>query len=359
MRMELAMIEKIEMYIMGTMDDTQKNAFENSLNSNAELQTQTNFQIDLMEGIVRFGLKNASRQAYRKYNLKKWLFRLSILLLLLLTVSTVIIMSTNNSEQSTESSENPITNQENIILPETDSTGISDSTHADTTAFIATDTMVQKSTIKSSPTKSQPENTTNNLNSNDELKIESTSNIENKPDDVKKTNQTTSSSVIQQQEEERKLVCQWKIHQETNKEQLNRIVNEIEACNGKIETSAVNYKNGGVSKISFVVSNKSGKVEYHSPDLREGFIICINFYDEGISVGLCDERLNEFEQKDNNRDGISNSIKSNQQLTTDASDRMDNPGKNKHKRKRFFKQTEKFESGRKRGDYKTKKKYYR
>lgn len=358
MRMELAMIEKIEMYIMGTMDDTQKTAFEKSLNANADLQMQTSFQTDLMEGIVRFGLKNASRQAYRKYNFKKWLIRLSILLLLLLTVSTVIIMSSNNTEQSIESSGNPVLNQETVILPETDSTGINDSTLADTSAFISADTLIQNSTLKSSQKKYQPNNTIITTNSTDDQKIINASNIENKTEQIQSENQTvTLTENIAPKEN--KLVCQWKIHQETNKEQLNKIVKEIENCDGKIETSAVNYKNGGVAKISFVVSNKSGKVEYHSPDLREGFIICINFYDEGISVGFCDERLNEIEQNDNNRDGISNSIKSNQQLTTDASDRTDNPGKNKQKRKRFFKQTEKFESGRKRGDYKTKKKYYR
>ncbi|MBI1288774.1 MAG: hypothetical protein GC178_14495 [Flavobacteriales bacterium] len=71
MRNELNNIERIEKYLMGDMSATEKTAFENEMNSNAELKEQVELQRDLMEGITRKSLVQDAQKAHKKYKLGK------------------------------------------------------------------------------------------------------------------------------------------------------------------------------------------------------------------------------------------------------------------------------------------------
>ncbi|MBL7897382.1 MAG: hypothetical protein JNJ99_02520 [Crocinitomicaceae bacterium] len=369
MRNELASIEKIELYLMGKMDNIQKNEFENALNSNTELQLQTSFQANLMEGIAQLGLKNATKLAWRKYTIKKWTKRAGILLLLILAVAGSIILFSENSENTVEPNQNSRINPETVLSSDTLSSDTNTSIYADTAFAGLGDSVIQDKPLIQSNKKTQNEKMADNNKPMDAVSVESVKNTVIKPDQSVASDQINSTS-INTSANENELTCQWQISQKTTKTDLENFYREIEQCNGKIRTMSVNYRNGGISKISFVVTNKSGQVEYHSPDLRDGFIICINFYEKGISAGVCDDRLNEVQEvdslfihtSDNHELTKKEKEAGNQLLSVNSDDyEKNNPGKQKRKmkRKRFFTQTEKLESGRKRGDYKSKKKYYR
>ncbi|MBL4585802.1 MAG: hypothetical protein JKX84_01895, partial [Flavobacteriales bacterium] len=71
MRNELDNIERIENYLTGKLSETERQAFETEMKTNAELTEQVKLQRDLMEGIARTQLVKSAKKAHTKYKLGK------------------------------------------------------------------------------------------------------------------------------------------------------------------------------------------------------------------------------------------------------------------------------------------------
>lgn len=67
MRKELKLIALIEQYLRNELDEADRAAFEQRLETNEELQQEVELQRDLMLGLQRLGLTTEIQQAYKKY----------------------------------------------------------------------------------------------------------------------------------------------------------------------------------------------------------------------------------------------------------------------------------------------------
>lgn len=104
MRVELQQIEEIENYLLGKMNTTDKNRFEEQLGNDPSLRSKADFQVALAEGIQRIGLKTDAHQAYGRYRLFKFLkITAGITLLTATAVLTYIFASGDHNEMLNES----------------------------------------------------------------------------------------------------------------------------------------------------------------------------------------------------------------------------------------------------------------
>ena len=94
MRAALETIQQIEQYLLNEMSAAEKLAFEAEINSNLTLKNQVETQQQLIEGIQRMGLKASAVKARAKYQLRKWMIRIGVLITLIsLSSFTYIYLS--------------------------------------------------------------------------------------------------------------------------------------------------------------------------------------------------------------------------------------------------------------------------
>ncbi|MBI3136243.1 MAG: cytochrome c [Bacteroidetes bacterium] len=120
MRIELKVIETIEQYLMGTLSPNEKTDFESQMNQNPELKSQVDLQNQIMQGIQRMALKNATQSAYKSYKLQSFLTK-AIVIAVITTAATLGIMKLieNSTENPTPATYNETQSQ--IIFAANDS----------------------------------------------------------------------------------------------------------------------------------------------------------------------------------------------------------------------------------------------
>lgn len=109
MRKELKLIALIEQYLRNELDEADKAAFEERLETNEELKQEVELQRDLMLGLQRLGLTTEIQQAYDKYKggsggSNGWKFGLGTVVVIVAALAALYLFSGNNmaflSEQS-------------------------------------------------------------------------------------------------------------------------------------------------------------------------------------------------------------------------------------------------------------------
>ena len=102
MRNELELMEQIEKYLLGKMNDEEKNAFEKQIQSDAMIKAEVEKQQLLMDGVKRYAVKQSIRASGKKYFLKKNLFKWGLGGAgLLATTLAVLFLSGHNPFAST------------------------------------------------------------------------------------------------------------------------------------------------------------------------------------------------------------------------------------------------------------------
>lgn len=101
MRPELKVIEQIEQYILNQMNADERTQFEQELSASSELKQQLHIQQQLTIGIQLIGLKRSTQNAYKKYQLTKWLKR-GLLILMLGGLSYMTFLWVNNEAPQEE-----------------------------------------------------------------------------------------------------------------------------------------------------------------------------------------------------------------------------------------------------------------
>jgi cytochrome c551/c552 len=120
MRIELSVIEKIEQYLMGTLSENERADFESQLNQNSQLKTQVDVQSQIMEGVQRLALKNATQKAYKSYKLKSFLTKALVIGIIAAAATYGVIKFVEDKEETPTPTEYNET-QTQIIFPENDS----------------------------------------------------------------------------------------------------------------------------------------------------------------------------------------------------------------------------------------------
>lgn len=120
MRIELSVIEKIEQYLMGTLSENERADFESQLNQNSQLKTQVDVQSQIMEGVQRLALKNATQKAYRSYKLKSFLTKALVIGIIAAAATYGVMKFVEDKEEMPTPTEYNET-QTQIIFPENDS----------------------------------------------------------------------------------------------------------------------------------------------------------------------------------------------------------------------------------------------
>jgi hypothetical protein len=100
MRIELEIIQKIEMYLMGTLSPNDKADFESQLNRDPELQKNVDLQRSITEGIQRMALKTSAQNAYAGYKLQAFLTKLILIAVLVAaaTFATIAVLNSDSEE---------------------------------------------------------------------------------------------------------------------------------------------------------------------------------------------------------------------------------------------------------------------
>lgn len=120
MRIELSVIEKIEQYLMGTLSENERADFESQLNQNSQLKTQVDVQSQIMEGVQRLALKNATQKAYKNYKLKSFLTK-ALVIGIIATAATYGVMKLVEEKEEMPIPTEYKETQSQIIFPENDS----------------------------------------------------------------------------------------------------------------------------------------------------------------------------------------------------------------------------------------------
>ena len=120
MRIELELIQKIEMYLMGTLSPNDKTNFESEMNQNSELQKNVELQKSIMEGIQRMALKTSTQNAYASYKLQSCLTKL-IVIAVLVAAATFGVITLLNSDKENTTTEPIEYNEKSFSFPENDS----------------------------------------------------------------------------------------------------------------------------------------------------------------------------------------------------------------------------------------------
>jgi hypothetical protein len=120
MRIELSVIEKIEQYLMGTLSENGRADFESQLNQNSQLKTQAEVQSQIMEGVQRLALKNATQNAYKSYKLKSFLTKALVIGIIAAAATYGVMKFVEDKEETPVPTEYNET-QPQITFPENDS----------------------------------------------------------------------------------------------------------------------------------------------------------------------------------------------------------------------------------------------
>lgn len=120
MRIELELIQKIEMYLMGTLSPNDKTNFESEMNQNSNLKQNVELQKSLMQGIERMALKSATQAAYQSYKLQSFLTKLVVIVVIVVGVITATVLYWPKAESNNTSLIEPEI-LERLLLDETDS----------------------------------------------------------------------------------------------------------------------------------------------------------------------------------------------------------------------------------------------
>lgn len=120
MRIELSVIEKIEQYLMGTLSENERADFEAQLNQNSQLKTQVDVQSQIMGGVQRLALKNATQKAYKTYKIKSFLTKALVIGIVVAAATYGVMKFAEEKEEKTTPTEYNET-QTQIIFPENDS----------------------------------------------------------------------------------------------------------------------------------------------------------------------------------------------------------------------------------------------
>jgi mono/diheme cytochrome c family protein len=110
------LIDQIDAYLDGTMNATDRAAFETKMNADASLREQVNTQQNLRAGIDRIGMKAATAQTFRKITLKNKFYKWGVATVAVAAIATSAYLI-NNSVSSTSDGpeityELPATNEE-------------------------------------------------------------------------------------------------------------------------------------------------------------------------------------------------------------------------------------------------------
>ncbi|MBI3136103.1 MAG: hypothetical protein HYZ14_15610 [Bacteroidetes bacterium] len=351
MRIELSVIEKIEQYLMGTLSPQDKSAFEQQIQQHAALKDQVDFQQQLLRGIQSLALKKSASVAYATYKFRRLLIALSFAAVLIsaLLLSLYFIpkksdsgLNVNEPLQTAGSSETIAINDTSGYVAEISLTGENES--GSTTVIHST----QKKTVVPADTGVEPVVTNQGTE-----QIESRNTV-----DERALIQTPDPVAAVESDD---VLCEWVITQNTSKAELKKIGEEIQAADGGFKVREIRYKGDLLVHIAFTVSNASGEVYYGSPELGESGKVCIRFMNPGISAGWCGDDMNYRHDVDSTSDqgmlqGSVNSwaIEAKNRLSENRnqSELSVEAKPDKPKRKRFFKQIEKFYSGQKRANTK-------
>lgn len=120
MRIELSVIEKIEQYLMGTLSENERADFESQLNQNSKLKSQVDVQSQIMEGVQRLALKNATQKAYKSYKLKSFLTK-GLVIGIIAAAATYGVMKLVEDEKEIPTPTEYNETQTQITFPENDS----------------------------------------------------------------------------------------------------------------------------------------------------------------------------------------------------------------------------------------------
>lgn len=107
MRAELERIEQIERYLMDKLSQSDKANFEMELGNDAVLQSQVEFQENLMEGLQRMGLMHDAKNAYKLYRKRLWYKYFGIGLGVMSLGLLAVVLWSYNSINYCTCSENP------------------------------------------------------------------------------------------------------------------------------------------------------------------------------------------------------------------------------------------------------------
>lgn len=110
------LIDQIDAYLDGTMNATDRAAFETKMNSDASLREQVTTQQNLRAGIERMGMKAATAQTFKKITLKNKLYKWGIATVAVAAIATSAYHINNSVSLNTDGPEItyelPATNEE-------------------------------------------------------------------------------------------------------------------------------------------------------------------------------------------------------------------------------------------------------
>lgn len=101
MRTELNNIEKIERYLMNEMSAEERNAFEQAMKKDPELQKKVEQQEQIMEGTKRIGLKKNISKGYKSYRFKNNFLKWGIIAAIPLATAVAFYSLNKNSSSAT------------------------------------------------------------------------------------------------------------------------------------------------------------------------------------------------------------------------------------------------------------------
>jgi mono/diheme cytochrome c family protein len=106
MRPELELLQQIENYLLGKMNEADKLVFEEKMKADANLRTEVEKQMQVMEAVKRSGVRSDVRTAGKKYFLRKNIFKWGLGGAGLLAATLVVMfMSGGNPFNSTDNTD--------------------------------------------------------------------------------------------------------------------------------------------------------------------------------------------------------------------------------------------------------------
>lgn len=107
MRNELNQMEQIENYLLGKMDASEKNTFEQQVMSDPQLKAEIEKQQLLMEGITRNTIKESIRTSGKNYFFKKTLFKLGLGITGLIAAASIALLLNRDVQKADNLFVNP------------------------------------------------------------------------------------------------------------------------------------------------------------------------------------------------------------------------------------------------------------
>lgn len=304
MRAQLSQIERAELYLLGLLNAEEKATYEVLLGTNSMLADQISAQQSVNDTIVRAGLKSSAISAWKIYRRRIWIARLLFGFAIACGISIGLAILNN----STLSSGNEESEQGQTELTfEVGTNSLAENNSEPQTIELEVPTIVETNGDDSDGNKvanSGPGNL--DLLNNNSINVNK-STVENNPEvnqsegalfkpdfSIQNTAIEPGGRIIDLDSTSN---CEWIIMATTTPDDLELISYQISAEGGKLLIDRQIYKRKKLTEIKFVVSTRTGKVNYATDAIGESTEICIRINGSAISAGNCDSQseINELD----------------------------------------------------------------